>query len=106
MPSRLGRFVLGSHPLRPGLGRSHRGDSAVQVERYGEFVQLNYQKGLCFTGVTITAKNGHVASACAWSCTWKHVFFDDLTREDRKAFSDAYESHWALIRKKWKEAGK
>lgn len=79
----------------------------VRVERYGAFVQLNYQGGdgmLHFTGVTITAKNGRLASAAAWSCTWDRVFFDDLTSEDRKAFSEAYEAHWQPIRKKRQEA--
>src|SRR5262249_6069587 len=63
-------------------GRVHSGQDVeeviaatkpVGVERYGEFVRLNYQEGLCFTGVTITAKNGRLASAAAWSCTWDRV---------------------------------
>jgi hypothetical protein len=54
----------------------------VRVERYGEFVQLNYQRGLCFTGVTITARNGRLAGATAWSCTWDRVFFDQLATVD------------------------
>jgi hypothetical protein len=78
----------------------------VRVERYREFVRLNYQKGLCFTGVTITAKNGRLASAVAWSCTWDRVFFDELTQDDWKAYSDAYEAHWQPIRKQEEEAEK
>jgi len=76
----------------------------VRVERYGEFVRLNYQEGLCFTGVTITAKDGRLASAAAWSCTWDRVFFNELTEEDWKAYSDAYEAHWGPIRKQREEA--
>jgi hypothetical protein len=72
----------------------------ARVERYGEFVRLNYQQGLSFTGVSITAKNGRVASAAAGSCTWDRVFFDELNQDDWKAYSDAYEAHWQPIRKK------
>lgn len=76
----------------------------ARVERYGEFVQLSYQQGLSFTGVTITAKNGRLASAGAWSCTWNRVFFDELSRDDWKAYSVAYEAHWQPIRQKRSEA--
>ena len=79
----------------------------IRLERYGRFVRLNYQGGdgfLHFTGVTITAKNGRLARAAAWSCTWDRVFFDEFTREDWQAYSDAYEAHWQPIRKKREEA--
>lgn len=98
------------HPVWRDLhwGRIHSGHDVeeviaatkpVRVERYGEFVKLSYQEGLCFTGVTIGAKNGRVASAAAWSCTWNRVFFNELTDEDDKAYAAAYEAHWAPIRK-------
>jgi hypothetical protein len=103
------------HPVWRDLywGRIHSGQNVedvieatqpVRVERYGEFVRLNYQESLSFTGVTIMAKNGRLASASAWSCTWNRVFFDELTQEDWKAYSDAYEAHWQPIRKKREEA--
>src|SRR5262249_14973014 len=99
------------HPVWEDLHRGHiyagqnvedviAATKPVRVERYGDFVQLSYQEGLCFTGVTITAKNGRLASAAAWSCTWERVFFDELTQDDWKAYSDAYETHWQPIRKK------
>lgn len=99
------------HPVWRELnwGRIHAGQNVeqviadtrpVEVERYGEFVRLNYQEGLYFTGVTIIAKNGRLASATAWSCTWARVFFDDLTADDWKAYSDAYEAHWEPLRKR------
>jgi hypothetical protein len=74
-----------------------------RVDRCGGFVILSYQKsisgeGICFTGVTITAKNGRLACACAWSCGWDRLFFDELTEADQKAFSDAWEAHWRPIR--------
>jgi hypothetical protein len=105
------------HPVWRDLhwGRIHSGQDVeeiiegtnpVRVERYGAFVRLNYQKGLCFTGVTITSKDGRVASAAAWSCTWNRVFFDELTEDDWKAYSDAYEAHWQPIRKKREAADK
>jgi len=76
----------------------------VQVDRYGEFVRLNYLEAPNFSGVTITAKNGRLASAAAWSCGWNRVFFDELTQEDWKAYASAYEAHWLPIRKKREEA--
>jgi hypothetical protein len=99
------------HPVWQDLhwGRVHAGQDVeeviaatkpVCVERYGRFVRLGYQEGLHFTGITILAKDGRLASAGAWSCTWKRVFFDALTPEDEKAFLDAYEAHWRPIREK------
>lgn len=101
------------HPVWRDLhwGRIRAGDDVedviamtnpVRVERYAEFVRLNYQQGLSFTGVTITAKNGRLASAWAWSCCWDREFFDELTRADHKAYGEAYETHWRPIRK-WRE---
>ena len=103
------------HPVWRELhwGRIHTGQDVerviadtqpARVERYGEFVRLNYQQGLSFTGVTITAKNGRLATAAAGSCTWDRVFFNELTEDDWKAYSDAYEAHWRPIRKKRAEA--
>jgi hypothetical protein len=107
-----------SHPVWQDLhwGRIHAGQGVekviadsnpVRIERYGEFVQLSYQGGdgkLHFTGVAITAKNGRLASAAAWSCTWQRVFFEEMTQEDWKAYSNAYEAHWQPIRKRREEA--
>src|ERR1700733_9063061 len=50
----------------------------VRVERYGEFVQLSYQDGLCFTGITIMARRGRLACARAAGCTWDRMFLDEL----------------------------
>ena len=99
------------HPVWESLhwGRVHSGQDVeeiivatkpVRVERYGEFVRLNYQVGLCFSGVTLTAKKGRLASACAWSCTWDRTFFDELTQEDWDQFSEAHEAHWRPLREK------
>ncbi|MGL4549798.1 MAG: hypothetical protein ACRC33_01315 [Gemmataceae bacterium] len=94
-------------------GRVHAGQDVERViestnpprvERYGGFVRLNYQPGLSFTGVTVTAKNGRLASAVAWSCAWDRVFFDELNADDWEAYSDAYDAHWQPIRKKRAEA--
>jgi len=103
------------HPVWEELhwGRVHKGQDVeevikstnpVRVGRYGDFVSLDYQEGLCFTGVTVTAKNGRLASAAAWSCTWDRVFFNELTEEDWKAYSNAREAHWPPIRKKREQA--
>ena len=103
------------HPVWRELhwGRIHAGQDVeeviaatkpVRVERYGEYVRLSYQEGLSFTGITITAKNGRLASAAAGSCTWDRVFFNELTHDDWKAYEDAYEAHWQPIRRKRAEA--
>jgi hypothetical protein len=70
------------------------------VERYGPFVRLSYQQGLSFSGVTIVAKNGRLAGASAWSCTWDRVFFNTLTDEDQQAFRDAHEAHREALRQR------
>lgn len=106
------------HPVWQDLhwGRVHVGQDVedvieatapVSVERIGAFVLLNYQGGdglLHFTGVTITAKNGRLAGAAAWSCTWDRVFFDELTQEDRQAFADAYKAHRQPLKKEREQA--
>lgn len=93
------------HPVWEDLhwGRVHSGQDVdeviaatkpVRVERYGEFVRLSYHEAISYTGVTIIAKNGRLAIATSWSCTWHRVFFDESTPEDRRALSDACETHW------------
>ncbi len=76
----------------------------VSTERYGEFVRLNYQDGLCFSGVAITAKNGRLASATAWSCTWGLDFFNELTWDEWNAYSDAHDAHWRPVLQRRAEA--
>jgi hypothetical protein len=53
-----------------------------RVDEQEGLVALTYYKHghrqpLQFTGVTITARDGRLASAVAWSCTWYRVFFGD-----------------------------
>jgi hypothetical protein len=55
----------------------------TKLERYGDFVDLHYfttdrTDVLHFTGVRILARNGRLAGASAWSCTWHRSFFDEL----------------------------
>ena len=78
-----------------------------RVERYGEFVRLNYYKNFDpsergvfgFTGVSITARSGKLVSGAAASCGWSRVFFDELKEEGWKEYHDAYEMLWKPIRK-------
>jgi hypothetical protein len=49
------------------------------VERKGRWVELKYQSARNFTGVSAAAYDGKMVFACAWSCAWVRVFFDDLT---------------------------
>jgi len=54
-----------------------------RVENIGPYQQLSYHPdGLCFTGITIMAKDGKLLLAHAWSCTWQHAFFEN---EDESA---------------------
>jgi hypothetical protein len=75
-----------------------------RVERYGEYVRLNYQPSLSFTAVTITAKNGRVTTGWAGSCTWSRTFFDELTSEDYERYWEAFEAHWRPIREQRRKA--
>ena len=61
-----------------------------RVARYGKFVELS------FTGVTLVAKDGHLANASAGSCTWDHVFFDEFTPAERTEYADAWVAHLAI----------
>ncbi len=63
----------------------------VRVERFENYIRLNYQEGLCFSGVTITAKDGKLVGAAAWSCTWDRTFFDALSQQEWNMFGSAYE---------------
>ena len=52
----------------------------TQVHRFGEFVDLEYQKhptadGIPFTNLMIVAQNGKLITAAAGSCTWTKRFF-------------------------------
>jgi hypothetical protein len=103
------------HPVWKDLhrGRVHAGQDVedtiadtkpVRVERYGEFVRLSYQEALSFSGVAITAKDGRLVHAIAWSCTWHREYFDELTEDQWQVHSDAYEAHRQTIIKNRKEA--
>jgi hypothetical protein len=102
------------HPVWKDLhwGRVYSGqdvDEAIaatkplRVQRYGEWAVLEYQdggpNGLCMTGITITAKKGHLACAWAWSCTWDRKFFEVLTPEDWARLSEARDAHWRSLRR-------
>jgi hypothetical protein len=65
----------------------------VRVERFGNYVMLGYQEGLCFTGITLVARDGKLVAASAWSCTWDRTFFDTLSSEAWQAYSRAFEVH-------------
>ena len=103
------------HPVWKDLhrGRVHAGQNVeaviadtrpVRVERYGQFVRLSYQERLSFSGVAITAKDGRLVHAVAWSCTWQREYFDELTEDEWQAHSNAYEAYRQAIIKKRKEA--
>ena len=62
-----------------------------RVERHGRYVQINYQNslesirstgGLNLTGITIIAKDDKLIFAKAWSCTWSHTFFNQMSRRN------------------------
>lgn len=76
----------------------------LRVERYGEFVKLNYHELMSCTVVEIMAKNGRLVYAVAGSSSRGKVYFDGMTDHDWKAYRDAYEAHWLPIRKQRAEA--
>ena len=58
-----------------------------RVERVGDWVLLKYHPdGLCFTGVTVVAREEHLVGAYAWSCGWVREFFDIMSPEQRTEF--------------------
>jgi hypothetical protein len=65
----------------------------VHVERFENFVFLDYQQGWCFTGVRIIAKNGRLISAQAGSCTWQRTFFEEWTDGEQEALWGRYSAH-------------
>lgn len=53
----------------------------VAIERNGRWTHLKYQAPGYFTGITATAYDGKMVFACAWSCSWTRLFFDELSEE-------------------------
>jgi len=93
------------HPVWRDLhaGRIRVGDDVDQViertnpawvEEFENVKILCYKgRGLAFTGVTITAKDGRLMSAMAWSCTWERRFFDTWDRDEMVAFNRRHSAH-------------
>ena len=71
----------------------------LEIRRYDDFVQLEYQRGLCCSGVVILARQGRLIHAEAGSCCWRRTFFE-MTAQDHADFDFAYEAHWRPIREK------
>jgi hypothetical protein len=69
----------------------------LEIRRYGDFVLLEYQRGLCCTGVYILARQGKLINAEAGSCCWRRTFFDLRIAQDHADFETAYEAHWRPI---------
>lgn len=57
------------------------------VERYGRYAVLQYGHMPDYTGLTAIAQDGRLVRAWAWSCTWKHDFFNTWSRAEYKAFA-------------------
>jgi hypothetical protein len=78
-----GRIRQGQ-PVEEVIAQTH----PVRVERFDNFVVLEYQggDGFCFAGVTVVARDGRLVSAQAWSCTWQRTFFADWSAAERDAF--------------------
>src|SRR5687767_10335116 len=65
----------------------------IFVSRHGRYVELGYQRGLSFTGISIIAKDGKLISAQAGSCTWDHNFFGDMSQQDWREISESLASN-------------
>ncbi len=57
-------------------------------EEYGPYVDLRYGQWTAFDGLNVWAKKGRLIAATAWSCTWRHVFFD--APEEEEAIRSVY----------------
>jgi hypothetical protein len=57
----------------------------TKVERQDRWVILKYHEP-GFTGVTAVAFDGRMVLACAWSCGWNRLFFDEMTEEQSMEF--------------------
>lgn len=86
-----GRIKPGDE-VAPVIRRTH----PDKVETFEDVQWLHYGGG--FTGVTITAKEGRVVNAGAWSCTWQRPFFDSWSGPEREAFENRYTAH---LRARW-----
>jgi hypothetical protein len=75
----------------------------LRVFQFANFTELSYQEGLCFTGVTIFARDGKLVAASAWSCTWERPFFGSLSQDEWQARATAMK---AYIDAKKKAAGR
>jgi hypothetical protein len=100
------------HPIWQELysGRIHAGQSVdevialtrpIRVDMFENYAVLNYQHsgdgGLCFSGVTIVARDRNLISGEAWSCTWNRPFFKQWSPGEEGAFWKRYDSHRALV---------
>ena len=52
----------------------------VRVEQKGRWTLLRYND-IGFTGMSAAAYDGRMVFACAVSCTWMRLFFEDITDE-------------------------
>lgn len=94
------------HPIWKDLAwrRIKKGDSlegllqrhpALGREDYGPYTNLRYGEWTSFDGLNILTKEGKLISATAWSCTWRHIFFE--APEEEEALRAA---HSAYVRQK------
>jgi hypothetical protein len=64
------------------------------VQQHGIYTTLEYQTGpLSFTGIRLIAKNNQLVTAEAWSCSWRHTFFQDLSQEDELDWLASWYAH-------------
>jgi hypothetical protein len=68
--------------------------SPARVIRHDEYTTILYHSGggICFTQVSVVAKEGRLISAVAASCTWDHTFFEEMTPEDQRDYLRSFDS--------------
>jgi hypothetical protein len=63
-----------------------------EKEEFGQYGVYTYyyspgsKGGIGFTGLWVTAKDGKLTNAAAWSCTWRFLFFDTKDPEFERAY--------------------
>jgi len=90
------------HPIWKDLAwrRIKKGDSlesllqrhpALGREDYGPYTNLRYGEWTSFDGLNVLAKEGKLIAATAWSCTWRHIFFE--APEEEEALRAVYSAY-------------
>jgi hypothetical protein len=69
----------------------------LKVSRDDRWVVLGYRESGSFTGMTAVAYDGKMIFACARSCCWTKVFFDEMSDEQSLEFFGYPKDHFRRL---------